>query len=65
VELVKDFKFKKNETYELTIFIDIAKILEGTGGNLDLINRPSYHGNSEDIDLANTLSDNISEVFYF
>lgn len=65
VELVKDFKFKKNETYDLTIFIDIANILEGTGGNLDLINRPNYHGNSEDLDLATTLSDNVSEVFYF
>jgi hypothetical protein len=65
VELIKDFKFKKNETYDLTIFIDIAKILEGTGGNLDLINRPNYHGNSEDMDLATTLSDNVSQVFSF
>jgi hypothetical protein len=65
VELVQDFKFKKKKIYDITIYIELSKILEGSAGNLDLVNRPSFHGNPNDMDLATSLSDNFAEAFSF
>lgn len=58
VSFVQNFEFEKDETYEITIGIDISTILEGNSGNLDIINENNYHGNTDDQHIANMISDN-------
>ncbi|MFD1551661.1 MbnP family protein [Putridiphycobacter roseus] len=65
VELVKTMTFDKKANHEETIFIDVAKILEGSGGNLDIEEHSNYHGNTEDFYLSEQLSDNFQQVFRF
>ena len=63
VSFEKSMRFDKKESYTETIFIDISKILEGSGGNLDIIATPYYHGSLDDFYLSTQLSDNFSQAF--
>jgi len=65
VTLTHSMVFEKKASYAETIFIDVAKILEGTGGNLDIENHSNYHGSEEDFYLSEQLSDNFKNVFRF
>jgi len=65
LQLDKSMTFKKKENYEETLYIDVSKILEGPGGNLDIVNEPNFHGELDDIHLSKTLSDNFKSAFRF
>ncbi len=65
VQLDKAMSFDKKTTYNETIFIDISKILEGPGGNMDIVDHPNYHGNLNEFYLSEQLSDNFSKAFRF
>lgn len=58
VSFNQNFEFKKNETYQIELVIDISSILEGSSGNLDIINEANYHGNTDDQHISDMISDN-------
>lgn len=54
----QDFSFDKKGEHTINLGIDITAILEGSGGNQDVVNASNFHGNQADIAIANLVSDN-------
>ena len=52
IQLDKLVTFEKKGEHDLTLYIDIDKILEGPGGNFDIENEANYHGNLDDFHLS-------------
>ncbi len=65
IQLNKNMTFDKKGNHTETIYLDVSKILEGPGGNLDIENESNYHGKLEDFHLSKSISDNFSEAFRF
>ena len=65
LELDKPMTFDKKGEHVHTIYLDVSKILEGSGGNLDIVNESNYHGNLDDFHLSEMLSDNFMNAFRF
>ena len=63
VTLNKNYNFKNKETYNITIGINISKIIDGVGGNIDIVNESNYHGDTDDQHLATMISDNFVSAF--
>jgi hypothetical protein len=62
MEFNTDLELKRKDEQVLTFTIDVTKILEGPGGNLDIINEANYHGDPADNDLADMISNNVIEA---
>ena len=65
LQLNKQMTFEKKGNYSETIYIDVSKILEGPGGNLDIENKSNYHGSLDDFYLSEQISDNFLSAIRF
>lgn len=65
VELAHEFSFEKKGSYAENLIIDVTELFYVAGSMIDVSAESNFHGNYDEIDLANRLSDNFAAAIRF